>query len=114
MSRNIVKKYKKKAKESTGFILPFWNNVFELLEYISIFALIRVVKKKLTDKNLSYRFVEIWVFSNLIVSITASIAAYSGISIAVSALIIGYGMLRVFEIIIYQINVLLFHPYRLS
>lgn len=43
-------------------------------------------------------FVEKWVFVHLIGSFTATI--------------IGYGLLRVFEIIIYQINVLFFHPYK--
>lgn len=106
------KKRHKKRKLDNSLILPFWNSIFGILEYISVFALINLVKEKLNGSRVTYRFVEIWVLSNLIAAIVSSVAVYRGVGTIFLLIIIAYGMLRVFEIIIYQINVLLFHPYR--
>jgi len=92
-----------------SFIVDFWETIFKILSYISVFQIIRLLKK-----DISYRFVEIWVISNLFLAIFFSLIVYYidvDIKLFYYSFII-YGALRVFEIIIYQLNVLLFDPYR--
>jgi hypothetical protein len=60
----------------------------------------------------SYRFVDGWVLGNLLLSIVLSLIC-SALSLCWwEAIAIGYGGIRVFEVFIYQINVLLFDEYR--
>jgi hypothetical protein len=101
-----------------GFIIPFWSAVFGFMEKVSVFHWISILLNKYKPLLNRYTFVETWVFGHLIASILASIIIYNvdfGPQIwhrAIIWLIIVYGALRVFEIIIYQINMLFFHPFR--
>lgn len=90
-----------------GVIIKFWEYIFRILGKISIFNCVRLFKKKIT-----YQFVEKWVMFNLFLAILSSLTIYLLKFKAVSIILSVYGLLRVFEIIIYQINVLLFDPYR--
>lgn len=94
---------------SSGFIIKFWESIFRILSMVSVFYFIRKFKK-----SISYTFVDAWVLGNLIAAIIATgISYYLGNKAPwLMYMIIGYGMLRVFEIIIYQLNVLFFDPYR--
>lgn len=94
-----------------GFIIEFWSQIFNWLGKISVFNLIRKMKG-----SISYQFVEGWVLGNLLGAIVCSALVYfSNLNVVwLFYLVVGYGMLRVFEIIIYQLNVLLFDPYRAS
>lgn len=92
-----------------GFIVELSDFIFGILEKLSIFNVIRKLNNKI-----SYKFVDLWVVGNLIAAILSSIFVYN-LSIEYKGIIIivlVYSILRVFEVIIYQINVLLFHPYR--
>lgn len=92
-----------------SFIVDFWGAIFKILSYISVFQIIRLLKK-----DISYRFVEVWVISNLLLAILSSLIVYY-VNIDINIIyyfFITYSSLRVFEIIIYQLNVLLFDPYR--
>lgn len=96
-------------KEDEGFLVELSNWLFGVLDQISIFNVIIKLKK-----NASYRFVDLWVAGNLIASIICSIIVYN-LSIRNKSYIyaiVTYSLLRIFEVIIYQINVLFFHPYR--
>ncbi|WP_346895265.1 hypothetical protein [Clostridium sp. UBA7503] len=101
MKDNIIKE--------DGFIIEFWANIFSFLSKISIFSFIR--KKKNDNIHI---FVERWVLGNLLLAITTTlIGYYLGNKVKwFLYIIIGYAILRVFEIIIYQLNVLFFDPYR--
>ncbi|MBA9086744.1 hypothetical protein FHR92_003224 [Fontibacillus solani] len=55
-------------------------------------------------------FVEKWVIGNLLVAVIGSILVYSNPSISISWLLMIYAIVRVFEIVIYQLNVTLFDP----
>lgn len=94
---------------NSGLLIRMWDDIFGFLEKISIFYIIR----KLTDSK-SHKFVDGWVIGNLIASIASSLLVYNLYSISriLIYFIIIYAILRVFEIIIYQINVLIFHPLR--
>lgn len=94
--------------KNNGFILDFWERVFSFLSYISAFYWIRRV-----TKNKTYTFVDIWVVSHVLLSLILSLLVYQFIRIDFILVILSiYAALRIFEIIIYQINVLLFDPYR--
>lgn len=98
-------------KNKKSISVEFWNGVFGLLSYISLFWLI---KKLIKNKSTSwwYDFIDIWVLSNLALSITSVFLIKLLNFNFLNELLIFYGLLRVFEIIIYQINVLLFDEYR--
>ena len=91
-----------------SFIVEFWNKIFYMLEQISIFKLIRKI-----TKNNSYRMVEIFVVSNLVISVLLSLVIFSFIRTEWLLYVLMFiALQRVFEVIVYQINVLFFHPYR--
>lgn len=102
-------KVEKNINIEDGFIVELSDFIFGILEKLSIFNVIR----KLSNK-ISYKFVDLWVVGNLIAAILSSIFVYN-LSIeykGIILIVLIYSILRVFEVIIYQINVLLFHPYR--
>lgn len=92
-----------------SFLVDFWEYIFDKLSRISIFYWIRKLLR-----NMSYRFVDYWVIGNMIVAIMCSIISFNLAPSyrVVYYVFITYGVLRVFEIIVYQINVILFDPYR--
>lgn len=91
-----------------SFIVGFWSSVFGVIRGISTFYLVT----KLFPKARTAAFVDAWVLGHLALSfVSLWIASRSPDSI-VSLLLVGYGVLRVFEIAVYQANVLLFDEYR--
>lgn len=100
---------KDNINKEDGFIIEFWANIFSFLSKISIFSFVR---KKKNDNT--HVFVERWVLWNLLLAITTTlIGYYLGNKIKwFLYIIIVYAILRVFEVIIYQLNVLFFDPYR--
>lgn len=91
------------------FIVYFWERIFSYLSKVSIFYWLRKI-----TKNKSYFFVDVWVLGNLFLSFLSVILSYY-IEICFKFLfwiILIYGILRVFEIIIYQFNVLFFDRIR--
>lgn len=102
-------KSKKNVSIDEGFIVELSDWLFGTLEKLSIFNVVRKLKN-----TTSYKFVDLWVVGNLVAAILSSILIYN-LSIEnkyLVCIILIYSILRVFEVIIYQINVLLFHPYR--
>lgn len=92
-----------------SFIVAFWSGIFAVLAKISVFGLVR----KLFPSAISTRFVDLWVLSHLVLSMVAvAVAAHSPYPI-VGYVLMGYGFLRTFEIVVYQTNVLLFDEYRI-
>lgn len=89
-----------------GYIYKFWYKVFIGLENILPFSICRGSifenVKSFSDK---------WVVFNTGLSFLALLVAHYFGNNIISGILILYGAIRVFEIIIYQINVLLFHPY---
>jgi len=104
---NSVKSNSKNSLHQNSFIIEFWNKIFLILSKISIFYLIKLFKN-----NVSYRFVDGWVLFNLIFSIISSLLTYYLDLPFFLYFFSLYAALRIFEIIIYQLNVLIFDPYR--
>ena len=91
-----------------GFIIKFWEKIFSFLSFFSVFNIIKKFKKgKITSI-----FVEKWVLFNLLFSIISSVVLYNTKLYYLSMICSVYGLLRAFEVIVYQINVLFFDPYR--
>jgi len=90
------------------FIVDFWEKIFRFLGKISISYLIRIY----FPKTINYRFVDMLVLTYLLVSIISIPLVLSISSHTIKILIAGFAMFRVFEIVIYQANVLLFDEFR--
>jgi len=98
-------------QNNDGFIMNFWERVFYFLSKISLFDFIWSNFSKNIKKP--YTFVECWVVGHTFFALTVSILlCYFTIPKLCVYFIIYYGVARVFEILIYQLNVILFDPYR--
>ena len=93
-----------------SFVVEGWSRVFSILGNISTFSLIRKIFPGLRS---SYAFVEGWVIFNLLLAILFLFAQrFDLLPKLMTALCLIYGAIRVFELVIYQVNVLLFDQYR--
>lgn len=92
----------------SSFIVDFWSTAFSGLAKISVFS---VVRKFFKPAN-SARFVDIWVLGHLALSLAAVIVAAHSPHPIFGWFFMGYGLIRTFEVVIYQTNVLLFDEYR--
>jgi hypothetical protein len=92
-----------------SFIVEGWSKVFNGLKWLSWFQLIRVLFPR-TRGN--YSFVDAWVLGN----IGFSLVCLTMLSVPRlhwwEVVILFYAGVRVIEVVIYQINVLLFDEYR--
>ena len=96
--------FKRKYLKSDSFIENFWSWIFKILSWISVLKLIPRFKP-------SYKFIECWVLFNLLFSILV-VFNFITLNGFFSAFILVYGLIRVFEIVVYQVNVLFFDKYR--
>lgn len=105
-----------KRKFQQGFIVEFWAKVFEILNEKSVFNLVKIIVRFIINNfNLkfnAYIFSEIWVIFNLILSFISIRIMYNSNNKLVIKSLTLYGVIRVGEIIVYQINVILFDQYR--
>lgn len=109
LNQSSLAKVDKNKSIEDGFIVELSDWIFGTLEKLSIFHLVRKLKNAT-----SYKFVDLWIVGNLMAAILSSIFVYNLTSENkyIIYIILIYSILRVFEVMIYQINVLLFHPYR--
>jgi hypothetical protein len=92
------------------WVVGWWSEVFRILGYLSLFSLIR-----LAGKGRSAGFVEIWVVLHSVAAAASlfGMAAHLGRPPGLFAyVLVIYASARIFEIVVYQINVLLFDEYR--
>ncbi|MBF58272.1 MAG: hypothetical protein CME80_11220 [Halomonas sp.] len=111
-------------KEKSGsFIVSFWSSIFQLLKYIALFPWVMKLWQKLLDvfnvnqkrrRDLSFLLVDTWTLGHLLLALLGLWLLNSESSALVSAgkWIATYGLLRTFELVVYQVNVLLFDEYR--
>lgn len=93
-------------------IVSLWSNIFRILSCISVFWLLRKFIPRIRG---SYLFVDFWVLFNTLGAMVVLIIVTWRIHQPITWLFIFimiYGFLRVFEIFVYQVNVLLFDEYR--
>lgn len=90
------------------FIVELWSRIFQTLGHLSLFGMIRMFFPRATTAC----FVDVWVFCHLLLAfITIVLVALVGQTWYTMILVI-YGLMRVFEVSVYQMNVLLFDEYR--
>ena len=92
-----------------SFIVETWSKIFSVLRWISPFQVIRTF---IPATKGNYRFVDGWVLGNLLFSIGLLCICSAPNLRWWEVIAIGYGSIRVFEVFIYQTNVLLFDEYR--
>lgn len=93
-----------------SFIVRFWAFIFSCLRWVSLFQII----SKLFPRLITYGFVEVWVLLHLIFSFISIWVVQHTQNVILHRIILIYAMMRVFEIIVYQVDVLLFDEYRAS
>lgn len=97
-----------RRSQKHSFIVGLWAGIFAGLSRFSLFNLLRII---CPGTQTAY-FVEVWVLGNLFLSVTAVVyVKYFGPSLLWYPILF-YGLARVFEITVYQMNVLLFDEYR--
>lgn len=114
----------KKENDTHGsYIVAFWSRVFQLLKHIALFPWImrawqRLLKVRQVGeerrRNLTFLLVDTWTVGHLLLALMGlwflsseqPSLNFSGLWIA------AYGLLRTFELVVYQVNVLLFDEYR--
>lgn len=92
-----------------SFIVEFWSTIFKWLRFVSLFQLIRALFPKTRGKH---GFVDIYVLGNLIFSFLCLVVSSVPQVHLWEIAILCYAGVRIFEVVIYQINVLLFDEYR--
>ena len=91
----------------TSFIVEFWSRVFAMLDKLSVFAFVRWMFPSMVNAW----FVDAWVLGHLLLALLA-VVVVSQLGNTVAMLVVAYGLARVIEIAVYQVNVLLFDEYR--
>jgi hypothetical protein len=92
-----------------SFIVGFWAGIFAVLSVFSPFQLARAVAP---EKTKSYGFVDAWVLGNLVIAALCVLLSPPGVISLWEWIALIYGAVRVFETVVYQVNVLLFDEYR--
>lgn len=90
------------------FIVEIWSKIFSILRRISPFQIISATNPSM----ITHRFIDGWVLGNLILSILLFLICSAPYLRWWEAVAILWGLIRVFEVFIYQINVMLFDEYR--
>jgi len=95
------------SKKKT-FIVQFWAVIFGALGKLSLFNVVRLM----FPKQITGRFVDGWVLTHLLLAIISVPLALNVNSYYLQIGIAVFAFSRVFEIVIYQTNVLIFDEYR--
>lgn len=94
------------------FIEKFWETIFRFLAKLSVFSVVRKIVNKFLHKRHQHLFVECWALGHLILSFIAIPIVLYAPSVWLGWAITVYGLVRVFEVVVYQVNVLLFDHFR--
>lgn len=93
--------------KDVGFLYKLWYRIFELIESVSPFSILR----KYVFKNVK-QFSDKWVLFNTLFSLITLLLLHYNLVSTIGGFILIYAAIRILEIVVYQINVLLFHPYK--
>lgn len=95
-----------------------WAAVFGALRWISLLQILRTLSTRLPRSSTlrrtaeSYWFVEAWALGHLVLALVAVVSATLWPTSTISIVLALYGLVRSFEIVITQLNILLFDEYR--
>ena len=90
-----------------SFIIKWWVAGFSALRWVSPFQLVRTALPK---ASASYGFVDAWVVGHLVAAVAAWFFMSPKCPRLLAWLVLGYGGLRVFEVVTYNLAVLFVHP----
>jgi hypothetical protein len=99
-------------KAPRALIVLVWAWIFGFLGHLSLFSIIR---KAVPKARKSYLFVEVYVTMMTLLSIIALAVATWRRAEQVNVILVfvaAFGAYRIYEIVVYQVNVLLFDEYR--
>lgn len=96
------------SPKRTTFILDFWAFIFKAIGKISLFNFVRF----LFPGTRTGLFSEAWALGHLLLSFLSVLAVLYINNYYVGLFIAAYALLRIFEVVVYQTNVLLFDEYR--
>lgn len=98
-------------RNTEPFLVKLWTSVLQLLEKLSVFYVIRTyIAPEKTKGN--HRFVDIWLLVHTALAVIyVVIAGIEQVPSWLKYMFLVYSCLRMFEILIYQLNVILVHPY---
>ena len=95
-----------------SWIVQLWADVFAVLSKVSLMRLIRFAAPK---DRIDYRFIDSYVATHLALALTAmlvaSIRRHEPATLLLDMATL-YAAVRIFEITVYQVNVLLFDEFR--
>ena len=103
-------------------IVDYYLVLYSKLKYVSWYELIIKIKPGLIGNGRQFIFVERWVFFNFMIALFAlfftyileafTTQHYVSILYALNLILLVYGIIRIVEIVIYQMNVFLFDEIR--
>lgn len=102
-----------KTKEKLpDFLTGFWEKIIRRLKAVSVFELVKHILRKM-GYTAGYEFVDVWVLLNGFAAVLSSVLIYKygGQYLWLGIVCSIYGAERIFEIIVYQIYVVLFEPF---
>ncbi|WP_181438678.1 ion channel [Paenibacillus sambharensis] len=98
--------------EQPSLIVLVWEAVLKFLGRISLFDLIMRYLIKDWSRQKKFAFVDSWVIGHTILSFLAVFVSFFSDVSCVKYALLFYGLLRVFEIFVYQTSVVFIHGYR--
>ncbi|RED33874.1 hypothetical protein DES34_10239 [Brevibacillus brevis] len=94
-----------------SFLYNFWKVIFQTLQKVTLFDILRTFIPYLKNSKYKYVFVELWVVLNVLISFISVIFIHNVTSDnfqLLKLILLVYGIYRVFEINITQLNLMLF------
>lgn len=101
-----------KNETSFSFVVPTYAAIFRILGVITPFSMLRAAIPWLRKPVRAYAVVEVWVLANTILAFVASLLANIAPTSPILIFLLVYGALRVYEILVVQMNVLFFDEWR--
>lgn len=101
-----------REKNKEPLLVSLWMGVLTFLEKVSLFYVVRTYILTPKYRKGNYRFVDYWILAHTLLSfIYVFVANMDSVPNWIKYGIAIYGTIRVFEIFIYQLNVMFVHPY---
>ncbi len=94
-----------------SFIYDFWEVIFKNLQKVTLFDILRTLIPYIKKSNYKYVFVESWVVLNVLIAFISVMYIHNETGDKfqlIKLILVIYGILRVFEISVTQVNILLF------
>ncbi len=92
-----------------SFVVDAFSQIFLILSWISPLRVLRWLIRDLTENN---AFIDVWVLVHVVLAFLLFLVYIPAWPMWARLVIGGYGLFRTFEIVVVQVNILLFDAYR--